>query len=299
MKTSLAGRTFLIMIIASLLLSAGAGSVLAQGTTIVRVDPASAGIQPAESLTVNLQVLGGEQVNAYDVTITYDPSVIELKSWAQGGYLSNTAQVYKAAEPGRLQLVFTQLATPAVSGDGVLLNLVFAGVAVGTSPITIERLDLADSQGNLTNPQLESGSLTVLATPTRTPPSTLSPTSTLPANTSTFTPPVPTPPGPSRVTILPSRTPTRSASAVQSVQTTKIVASQPIIGTTEPTEAGSSSNIYLPAMQSAEDEAVAPQDRPDYSLTNRILWLVLIVLAVLFLFLVVLVFRRKRPSITK
>jgi len=296
MKTSLAGRTVLIMIIASLLLGAGAGPVLAQGTTMVRVDPASAEIQPGENLTINLQVLGGEQVNAYDVTITYDPAIVELKSWAQGGYLSNTAQVYKAVEPGRLRLVFTQLATPAVSGDGILLSLVFAGAAAGTSSISIERLDFADSQGNLVNPRLESGSLTVLAAPTRTPTVTLGPTSTLPVNTSTITPSAPTPTTPSRVTILASRTSTLTATAVQPMSTGETIASQPAGGVIVETKVDNPAKIYLPAMQSAEDQLAKPLEEPDYQLTNRILWMVLIILAVLFLVLIVLVFRRKHSG---
>jgi hypothetical protein len=122
----------------------------AQPETVVQVTPETAEAAVGATTAFSLEVLEGVDVNAYDVTITYDPAVAALVSWSQGDYLSNLAQVYKVDEPGRLRLVFTQLATPPVSGDGVLLNLVFRGAAAGTSPVTIESLDFAGSNGSPT-----------------------------------------------------------------------------------------------------------------------------------------------------
>ena len=157
-------------------------SVAAQ--TVVQLSPSALDLPLGGSGTVSLEVLGGLAINAYDVTVRYDPAVITFVSWSHGGYLSHLAQVYKVDEPGTLRLVFTQLATPPVSGDGILLNLVFRGAAEGSSEVFIERLDFAGSDGTITNPQLIGATIRVDAT-LPTPQPTAAPTSTLPpaANT--------------------------------------------------------------------------------------------------------------------
>ena len=147
--------------------------------TVVQLSPSALDVSVGGSGTVSLEVLGGLAINAYDVTVRYDPAVITFVSWSHGGYLSHLAQVYKVDEPGTLRLVFTQLATPPVSGDGLLLNLVFRGAAEGSSEVFIEKLDFAGSDGTISNPQLIGATIRVNATlPTAQP--TAAPTITLP-----------------------------------------------------------------------------------------------------------------------
>ena len=162
----------------------------AQVDTVVQVSPSALDVAVGGSGTVSLEVLRGLEINAYDVTVRYDPAVITFVSWSHGGFLSHLAQVYKVDEPGTLRLVFTQLATPPVSGDGLLLNLVFRGAAEGSSEVFIEKLDFAGSDGTLTNPQLIGGTIFVSAAqPTTEPTITLPP----PAATSTLLPAAITP----------------------------------------------------------------------------------------------------------
>ena len=157
---------------------------LVEAQTVVQLSPSALDLPLGGSATLRLEVLGGLEVNAYDVTVRYDPAVITFVSWSHSGYLSHLAQVYKVDEPGTLRLVFTQLATPPVSGDGILLNLVFMGAAEGSSEVLIERLDFAGSDGTITNPQLIGATIRVDAT-LPTPRPTAAPTLTMPpaANT--------------------------------------------------------------------------------------------------------------------
>ena len=52
-------------------------------------------------------------------------------------YLKNLSCLHEVNQPGVLELACTQVAQQAVSGDGVLLELVFDSLAVGVGDVTI------------------------------------------------------------------------------------------------------------------------------------------------------------------
>ena len=123
-------------------------------------------------------------INAFDLKITYNSNILLLESWSLGDYLSNLAQVKKEQAPGSLRLVYTQLATPPVSGDGILLHLVFNSISAGNSPVAFGAVSFADSAGNLIYPEMADGVIIVqtnvspTSTPTNTPTLTRTPTQT-------------------------------------------------------------------------------------------------------------------------
>jgi len=143
--------------------------VQAQGATSLVVDPEVSQGPLGNEILFQLMVTGGLDVNAYDVTIAYDEESLELMSWEHGDYLSNLAVVYlDDGQPGLLRVAATQLATPAVSGDGVLIELTFTAKVVGTALVEINEVEFADPEGNLTYPDDEPGEVLVTSDPTYT-----------------------------------------------------------------------------------------------------------------------------------
>lgn len=171
----------------TLLMAGLASPVRAQGGTLISVQPPASQVPVGSDLLIELYVTNGVDVNAFDVTITYDPGLLTLNSWAHGGYLKNLAVVSEVNQPGSLRLAATQLASPPVSGDGVLLKLNFRAAAAGTSAVTITRAEFASSTGVKTEPERVNGTVTAVSAPTFTPTATVTATRT-PTATATRTP---------------------------------------------------------------------------------------------------------------
>lgn len=204
-----------LILLVSLMLAAFPLPVLAQGGTVLAVDPAQASVEVNGQREIHLLVTGADNLNAFDVQVEYDSSLLSLAKWEFGDLLSNLAVVKRDDLPGSFRLVATQLATPGVSGDGVLLKLTFSGKQTGSSAITITKAEFARSEGGLSLPELEHGSMTVIpaqptatATATRTPTATPTPTVTL-APTATAT-----------ATLAPSASPTATLPATHAITAT-------------------------------------------------------------------------------
>ena len=183
-----------LVLLACLLLVGLPMPVLGQGGTVLAVDPAQASVEVNGQREIHLLVTGADNLNAFDVQVEYDANLLSLAKWEFGDLLSNLAVVKRDDLPGSFRLVATQLATPGVSGDGVLLKLFFSGEQTGTSAITITKAEFARSEGGLSLPEVRHGSISVTpaqppatATVTRTPTATLAPTET-PTHTPTATP---------------------------------------------------------------------------------------------------------------
>ena len=189
-----------LLLLVSLLLAALPLPVLSQGATVLAVEPAQTSVAVNGEREIQLFVTGADNLNAFDVQVEYDSALLSLVRWEFGNLLSNLAVVKRDDLPGSFRLVATQLATPGMSGDGVLLKLTFGGKLTGTSAITITKAEFARSEGGLSLPELKHGSMTVIpaqptATPTRTPTATatLAPSATPTATrTATVTPPATT-----------------------------------------------------------------------------------------------------------
>ncbi len=174
MRTRLA---MALMLLVSLLWAGLPLPVFAQSGTVLAVDPAQSSVEVNGQREIQLFVTGADNLNAFDVQVEYDSDLLSLAKWEFGDLLSNLAVVKRDDLPGSFRLVATQLATPGVSGDGVLLRLFFRGEQTGTSAITITKAEFARSEGGLSLPELEHGSITVIpaqptATATRTPTAT-------------------------------------------------------------------------------------------------------------------------------
>jgi hypothetical protein len=155
----------------------------------VMVEPVEVTTTVGTEIEIQILVIGGVDVNAYDLTLIYDPDILTLESWKHGDYLSNHWVVQNIDEPGRFQIADAQLGLPPVSGDGTLLELTFTTQDEGESNLTLEETTLADAGGNKSTPVTEDGSVIVAKsegpsptsmptnTPTRTPTPTKTPAS--------------------------------------------------------------------------------------------------------------------------
>ena len=162
-----------------LIMLAGAETpAMAAEGVVLAIDPAQVTIPLGNQVDLQLQVRNGVNVNAFDLTLTYDQDRLALASWAHGDYLSNLNCVRQLNQPGRLELACTQVARPAVSGDGVLLDLVFNTLMGGLSEVHIQHAILANPQGATVQPERQHGSVTVAALPTYTPTRTATATRT-------------------------------------------------------------------------------------------------------------------------
>ncbi len=158
-----------------ILLLPGAVSVYAQATPQVEIDPVAITVTEGSMVEVNVAVKNGDNLNAFDVNVTYDAEILTLESWHYGDYMSNLADVKKTIAPGSFSLAAVQLATPGVSGAGTLLTLVFRAKAVGSSPVHLEHLIFAISGGGKIFPDLFHGVINSLPMQLPSPTNTVTP----------------------------------------------------------------------------------------------------------------------------
>lgn len=193
-------RPLLVLLIIFLLLSGLPTSpVAAQAAVTLKVDPALTSIQVGTPVTINISVFNGSNINAFDLTVVYDPSILKLESWSFGSYLSNLTVVNEQDDPGSFNLAATQLARAGVSGDGTLIKLVFRAVSHGSSTVALQDAVLATNAGDLITANIIPGKIislmgalpTATASHTQTPPltpavtGTIRPTATMKATSST------------------------------------------------------------------------------------------------------------------
>lgn len=185
--------TLLLLIVSMLVIVMKPAQVHAQENFELYFEPGEITINSGNDKSIGIMVNNGSAVNAYDLTVIYDEEIATLVSWSHGTYLSNLAIVIYENEPGRLHIAATQLATPGVSGDGALLNLVFKGELEGVTTLSMQDVEFFTPQGSGMTPALTDGVVVVSqdlnpsATPTRT--QTVTPSFTVtPTRTRTSTP---------------------------------------------------------------------------------------------------------------
>lgn len=150
-----------------ILLLAGVSPARGQAEMRLTVMPAQANLvlgRPDE-VTLELYLTNAVEINAYYVSITYDPVIVTFTGWVQGDFLATPSCFYQVDQPGFFELACTQLASPGVNGGGKLLSLVFEGVSPGTSPITISKAELSNITSETLYPQRQHGSLTAAYDP--------------------------------------------------------------------------------------------------------------------------------------
>jgi len=216
------------------------GSVLAQGATLVRVDPAAATIEPGQIVSISIKVDNVSNLAGAEIHLAFNPNVLEVidsdagqagVQITNGGMLTPDHVQQNQADNaiGTIDYTIAQIGRQPVSGSGTLAIISFRAKVVGSSPITFRGTPaapsgviLSDASGTQIPSTTQTGSVTVTPAPV-TPSSTPTPTNTPtgPTFTPTNTPvgpsltPTNTPVGPSLTPTPtptgPTRTPTPSA----------------------------------------------------------------------------------------
>lgn len=183
------------MIISLLSLIFGS-AVFAQTATNVYLDPATQNIAPGTLTTVTAKIANTPSTGAYQLTINYNPLVVEAKTATDSGWLGSTGRSVTPLitidnTSGKITLAAYSLGNQAgPAGIGDLVTITFQGINAGHTDLTISGLAITDPSGSdiaITNTP---AAITVL------PPATPSPTPT-PAPTIVPSPspsPTPTPP---------------------------------------------------------------------------------------------------------
>lgn len=166
------------LLLASALGAALFGSGSAQAVTKLSVSPSQVETAVGGQAALSVVVSDVEDLNAFDIELTYDPQLLTLTNWGFGSFLSQLAQVVLENEPGRFHLVATQLAQPGKSGTGPLIELRFTGLKAGESAITLTKGELAEPQGALSYPNRNGGVVRVVPSATLVPTQTQAPTPT-------------------------------------------------------------------------------------------------------------------------
>lgn len=164
-----------ILMICGLLLAAAPALVRAQPQTTLAVSPETAEIALGDTHEVTLVVTDAVDLNAFDVTVTYDPAVLELvceygnkgtACWESGGFLQNLQVVVLRNKLGEFFIAVTQITTDGQNGDGDLMRLTFRGIEHGSSAVTISRAEFADPGGDVSHPARQHGEIAAKMVPT-------------------------------------------------------------------------------------------------------------------------------------
>jgi hypothetical protein len=294
------------------------------------VSPLLTEVPIGTDFTLELNVEEGLDLNAFDVTLVYDPEVLRLVDWAYGDYFANLASMSVINQPGELRVAATQVASAPVSGDGLLLSLSFDAKAEGFSPVDITRAEFADSDGNKLEPDVVHGQVLVTLAPTYTPTGTSTPTATAtptrtltPTRTSTLA---------QTVTATGTKTGTPTSTLAQT-ETAEVFTTQTPTSAFTETPSGQTGTATGTALAGTADSRLTPtitrspwpvleasvtnipqtsvipmndneepiptpdqQDHDSRNLLNGLLWGVLLAGLITFMVLVVLILRRRKQK---
>jgi LysM repeat protein len=217
---------------------APAARLVAQGSTMLQFDPASAQVGVGGVTAVQLRLENVDNLYGIEVHLAFDKDVVQVEDDdpARDGVQIAAGEIPYPDFPvqnmadnlgGRLDYAVVQLSPrPPASGSGVVATIRFRGMRAGTSAIHFTHAKLASPDGLAIPVTWQDGTIvvngangpTVTPTPTpgtATPSPTPTPGTATPSPTPTASPPAPpptTPPGPTSTpapypTVTPDRTP--------------------------------------------------------------------------------------------
>jgi len=125
-------------------------------------DPSYIYINGSNRVTVQVMIREAVDINTFDVKVNFDPSKVTLESYAYGDFLKEIICVIEIEEVDSLWLSCTQMAQPGQSGTGSLFQMVFQGVAEGTTPLTLTRAFLGNKNDEYVYPGTTDGTLNVV-----------------------------------------------------------------------------------------------------------------------------------------
>jgi LysM repeat protein len=183
-------------------------SVLAQGATVVRVDPATISAQVNDRVNLPIKIDNVANFTAFEIHLLFDPNVLEVIEVTNGGFIAADFLVQNIFDnaAGTIDYAVAQMNRAPAQGNGTLLNITFRAKSNGNSTVTLRNtqtapngLLLSDQNGMAIQASWVSGSVNVGSGSTPVTPTVVSPTPVTPTVVSP-TPVTPTVVSPTPVT---------------------------------------------------------------------------------------------------
>lgn len=136
----------------------------AQSGASVSISPSAGTILIGDTVTVDVDVAnvpGDSGVNAFDVTVGFDPGVLTLSSWSFGGFLDSPQEIVSLETSNSIRVAGAQFDKPEQTGSGTLLRLVFTGSGLGKSTLSLDNADLIRADGSSVGHSNHNASVTV------------------------------------------------------------------------------------------------------------------------------------------
>lgn len=148
-----------------LLLINGGRTGFAQSRTTIRLDTITLG--PGEQGAVTAQIeCGAGQCGAFDLSIRFDPAIIQVDRLEIGPYLGTQPVVVENTfdnQAGSIDVAAAALGTPPPIGSTVLLTLYVTASGTGSTPLHIQEAEVSDLVGNAQDVLPSDGTVTVIS----------------------------------------------------------------------------------------------------------------------------------------
>jgi hypothetical protein len=131
--------------------------VSGQATTNIFVDPSKyVATTAGETFTVNINVSEAVGVNAWEVYVRFDPTIIAASGYQSGGFLASAGtpgplNVVNQSSLGYIQAGENLMTPGGADGNGTLLKLTFSSMGNGNCPIQLYNTKLYDTDLNELN----------------------------------------------------------------------------------------------------------------------------------------------------
>ncbi len=120
-------------------------------------------VDVADTIPIPIRVEGGVDVGSLNLNITFDPTLLSVKSM-QNGTFDNT--VINPEDRGVVTVIAYQAENPGINGDFTVAEIAFEALGVGESTLDLEIVTLTDSspQVNPLDHSISNGTVTICQT---------------------------------------------------------------------------------------------------------------------------------------
>ncbi|MEA1895404.1 MAG: cohesin domain-containing protein [Euryarchaeota archaeon] len=141
-------------------------ALLIQQTTMARcrIVVGEYTVDVSDTTTIPIRVEGGVDIGSLDLNITFDPTLLSVKSTQNGAF--ECAVINPERDSGVVKVIAYQAANPGLNGDFTVAEITFEALLVGESPIDLEIVTLTDSspQTNYLAHSICNGTVTICQT---------------------------------------------------------------------------------------------------------------------------------------
>ena len=133
----------------------------AASATISLVPSSAPSPSVGEKFTLSIEIENGENVSAYQATVSFNPATLRFVETAAGDYLPEGAFIVPAVLDGHQLTVGAAALGGGSHGSGTLAALTFEVAAVKSSTVALSEASLVDSNAKQTFPRLSDAQVVV------------------------------------------------------------------------------------------------------------------------------------------